>query len=259
MTLVLGWQRVTIIGTETWLASDSRLGGGESWDCCPKILQLPRSDALLAFAGVTNRAYPLMLQVARAIDAQPDWQDRSLPLEVLAHEVLRIINQMAASVTDLPAGLTRLPPEEWDVQFVLAGVPWDGASRALYEYRYAGDQGAFAVEPVTPSSSLGGHGVSLLGDVTGEARARLERLLGHGAAALQDQPMAVLRDMLDSESFSSIGGAPQVGVVYPYLQSKLLPVLWKGAVHIGGRPLDPQSMERHSGNVYDPQSLQSGR
>jgi len=53
--------------TEMIVASDSRLSGGQAWDGNPKILMLPRSDAVLAFAGYTGVAYPLMIQAYNAI------------------------------------------------------------------------------------------------------------------------------------------------------------------------------------------------
>jgi hypothetical protein len=50
------------------LASDSRLTGGPIDGLAPKVFALPRSDALLAFAGDTQHAYPLVLQMVASID-----------------------------------------------------------------------------------------------------------------------------------------------------------------------------------------------
>ena len=51
---------------ELLVASDSRLRGGYAWDAAPKLLRLPRGDSVLAFAGQTDFAYPLMLQAWNA-------------------------------------------------------------------------------------------------------------------------------------------------------------------------------------------------
>lgn len=65
MTLSMAWVRRLPTGDELVFASDSRLRGGESRDSSPKVLQLPRTDSLISFAGKTHRAYPLMLQLVR--------------------------------------------------------------------------------------------------------------------------------------------------------------------------------------------------
>jgi hypothetical protein len=41
------------------------LRGGYAWDAALKIFPLQRDDAALAFAGSTDFAYPMMLQVAK--------------------------------------------------------------------------------------------------------------------------------------------------------------------------------------------------
>ena len=53
MTLTVAWERTTPTGSELVFASDSRLRLGGTWDASPKIFGLPRTDALMAFAGDT--------------------------------------------------------------------------------------------------------------------------------------------------------------------------------------------------------------
>ena len=55
MTLVAAWVRSVGTTQELVLATDSRLTGGHTWDCCPKILSLPRGDP-----GVSNRKSKVM-------------------------------------------------------------------------------------------------------------------------------------------------------------------------------------------------------
>ncbi len=69
------------------------------------------------------------------------------------------------------------------------------------------------------------------------------------------EPLEVLRDMLRSGDFDTIGGAPQVGKVFPYLQSALLPLYWpdsSGEPHVGGRPALPY--EVFSTPIIDPEA-----
>ena len=99
MTLAMAWLRVVGQSEELVFASDSRLGGGNRWDCCPKILSLPRSDALICFAGRTEYAYPLALQLARAIELYPASHDRRVDLFDLKGHCVRMFNQMRGLIT----------------------------------------------------------------------------------------------------------------------------------------------------------------
>ena len=62
MTISIAWVRNVGATKELVVASDSRLSFGCRWDCCPKVLALPRGDAAMCFAGNTMYAYPVMLQ-----------------------------------------------------------------------------------------------------------------------------------------------------------------------------------------------------
>ena len=63
MTIGLAWIGKRADGREhLYIASDSRVTGGQRLDACPKILTLPRSDCTLCFAGHTAATFPLMIQ-----------------------------------------------------------------------------------------------------------------------------------------------------------------------------------------------------
>jgi hypothetical protein len=95
VTIGIAWIRRTGEGEELWFASDSRLGGdGYIWDDCPKLVILPRRDAVAAFSGTTRQAYPLLLQIANAVRAYPPARTGSLEFfDVLGH-LERVINSM---------------------------------------------------------------------------------------------------------------------------------------------------------------------
>lgn len=80
MTLGIIWARTVGGIREMVVASDSRLSGGQPWDANPKIMLLPRSDAVLSFGGDTDDAYPLMLQVWNAINMFDPAKNRSMYL-----------------------------------------------------------------------------------------------------------------------------------------------------------------------------------
>jgi hypothetical protein len=68
MTVVIAWVRKIRNCEELVFVSDSRLSGdGRNFDACPKILQL-RNDCAIAFAGYSGHGFPMMLQLALAID-----------------------------------------------------------------------------------------------------------------------------------------------------------------------------------------------
>jgi hypothetical protein len=61
--------------------SDSRLSGyGTTFDGCPKIFTLPRTDCAISFAGYTGHAFPMMLQLALAIESHAPSKRGSLDL-----------------------------------------------------------------------------------------------------------------------------------------------------------------------------------
>mgnify|MGYP000962023504 FL=1 len=71
MTISVAWVRSVGKSEELVFASDSRLAFGARWDCCPKILALPRNDSAISFAGDTHYAYPVMLQAIAAVAQHP--------------------------------------------------------------------------------------------------------------------------------------------------------------------------------------------
>ncbi|MDI3279697.1 hypothetical protein QK292_19355, partial [Arthrobacter sp. AL08] len=75
------------------MASDSRLGGGEHWDACAKIFDVGRSDAIIAFAGDTLRALPLIFQAVATGSSYEGSQLRTLDLPKFAGHLNNVINE----------------------------------------------------------------------------------------------------------------------------------------------------------------------
>src|SRR5271156_1181390 len=94
MTLCMAWIRTVGAHEELLFASDSRLSGGSDWDCCPKLLLLPRGDSILSFAGATVDAYPMMLQFRNWIDIDQRARDRSHDINDLKKRMRVIFNDM---------------------------------------------------------------------------------------------------------------------------------------------------------------------
>src|SRR6185295_992555 len=68
MTLCIAWIRQEKENQELVFATDSMLtGSGETWKHGVKLFELPRKDCLLCFAGDTDKAYPLILNLISSI------------------------------------------------------------------------------------------------------------------------------------------------------------------------------------------------
>jgi hypothetical protein len=104
---------------ELLIASDSRLSGGRSIDFCPKVLVLPRLDCAVCFAGSTDLAYPLMLQLSLAAEAHPPSLKRVLDLRPFVTHAVKVFNSMAGAIrTPVPA------LKEPAVSFIIGGYSW---------------------------------------------------------------------------------------------------------------------------------------
>jgi len=103
MTIGVAWIRKSTEGEELWIASDSRLtGDGMIWDDCPKLVVLPRRDAIAGFSGTTRQAYPLLLQMANAIGAYLPARSGSLEFFDLVGHLERVANSMLDDVKPDP-------------------------------------------------------------------------------------------------------------------------------------------------------------
>jgi len=207
MTLVVAFRRKVRNGHELVFGSDSRLTGGQTNDQAQKIFQLPRNDALFAFAGDTQYAYPLLMQLLRSIESLPPSAEGRMKLSKAKGHILRVFQQSYSSIHSLPFGQK---------------YPEEPAAR-----KYA----------IIETN-------------------RLLRRRGKVTAEINYEPLEVLGKIISDRNFPSIGGAPQVGKVYQYLQTQLFQVKWrhdsssKEVCHIIGRPLLPT--ENCSWPIFDP-------
>jgi hypothetical protein len=102
VTLGMSWVRAVGGVRELIVASDSRLSGGQNWDANPKIMLLPRSDAVISFAGKTWDAYPLMLQAYNAIKNVPSCGERIFDLADLKAHLIRVFDHSREFISNLP-------------------------------------------------------------------------------------------------------------------------------------------------------------
>jgi len=96
MTIGVAWIRRQSDGDELWIASDSRLThtGHFIWDTCPKLETLARRDAVLAFAGSTQEAFPLMMQMRTAVESYQALREGELSFAKVEQHLEGVANYM---------------------------------------------------------------------------------------------------------------------------------------------------------------------
>jgi hypothetical protein len=263
MTLAVAWLRHVNNTEELMVASDSRLRFGMAWDCCPKLLALPRNDSIMCFAGDTMHAYPILLQIQSAVRAHPALLSRAIDLTDLRGHIIHVINEMRRNMHDPPRRARVQAAEEPDVAFILAGYSWRlrqfrigllRFSARVERFHFTSPPGAPA--PVGAGNEGGGRndGAGRRGryiQFAGEradvrhARQRLHQILRDkntlATGRLDMEPLQVLVEMIRDEGFPSIGGPPQVMKVLRHMNVLPFSVFWpdraSGRLSYLGRPL----------------------
>ena len=248
MKISIAWVRKSNTLEELIIASDSRLSFGCRWDCCPKIIALPRGDSAFCFAGNTMYAYPVMLQVVVAASQHPKLLSRGMDLYDLKGHLLRMLNSMVSLIHDLPKGGKNDP----DTSFLFAGWSWKHSQFKIWLLHYDAHLKKFTFRPASRWPGKNNDKTfAFTGDYKTEYKDRLIAILRKKkkleSGGFDMEPLEVLRDMLRESSFDLIGGAPQIMKVYRHSNSKPYAVFWpnKAAaiVNLLGRPLleDEQS------------------
>jgi hypothetical protein len=259
MTVVAAWTRDLPGVKELVICSDSRLRAGYAWDACPKIFPLARSDSVIAFAGDTNWAYPLLLQLDSAIALFPRSRDRASDIEEMKTYALKVLNDMLGEFRYAAPGLS-IP----DVEFVLGGWSWIRAEFRLWLFRYSPRLRRFFA---TLAGSFNGANVLFAGSGSSRAYTLFRHMLAQEgrlsskSLSLDLEPFRVVTEMLRSAGpADDVGGPPQIVKVYQHMNSRSLGVWWphktSGRIAYGGRLL----REYEYGDVFsilDPDTLRT--
>jgi hypothetical protein len=243
MTLVVVFRRRVGAHYELVFGADSRLTGGQTNDQAQKIFQLPRKDALFAFAGDTQYAYPLMMQLMRSIEGYPPSADGRLALSKQKGHTLRVFQQSYAAIHSLPVG--QKYPDDPDNYFILGGFDWVSSAFRAWLLHFDVERRQFSFRSVMRRNAY-----FFIGD-DAEARdlavaetSRLLRRRHKSNSQIDYEPLEVLSQVIAGAAYPSIGGVLQVGKAYQFLRTQLFQVKWPGGVaeaacHIAGRPLLP--------------------
>ncbi|MBO2527999.1 MAG: hypothetical protein CW335_07515 [Clostridiales bacterium] len=139
MTIAAGWIRQIHNCQELVFISDSRLCGGHRWDECPKLTTLPGNTCALAFAGDTEYAYPMMMQIRQAMAGYTRIETRAMDITDINGHLLKHANHLINSVYDLAD-----PNYYPDNEFIFGGYSWIEKKFKLWRYYYKKNEKAFA-------------------------------------------------------------------------------------------------------------------
>ncbi|WP_288985509.1 hypothetical protein [uncultured Pseudoalteromonas sp.] len=265
MTLVAAWVRHFKDTKELYVASDSRLSGGRAWDIGTKVLDLGRGDAVIAFAGATANAYPLMLQLQNAVKMHPKTKSRAYELTFLKGHVLRIFNAMWQSITDLPVG--QAIPDPAEVKFILAGYSWKCQSFRIWTVYFHEQSNSFRFREASKHIKKGGGNkyFSFIGDDANLANEATYKLLESRnrieSEGMIMEPFEILIDFIRDETKPYIGGSPQIYKIYSHLNTLPYNIYWPNreanTLAFGGRQLLPY--ERNEFLAMDPDTFKIGQ
>lgn len=261
MTLGISWVRVAGGVRELIVASDSRLSGGQFWDANPKIMLLPRSDAVISFAGHTGDAYPLMLQAYNSILMYPPAQNRAMDLGHLKGHLNRVFDHSRKFISNLPRG--QVAPDEPEAKFALSGYSWRSKKFHVWTLHFDRSIGRFTFKPASTWAAQAEDAYKLIcyigdADPVADAKERLVSLLrARGklrSGSLDMEPFEVLRDIIREGAFGSVGGPIQLVKIYEHANAVPVGVYWpdraSGSISVLGRPL--MNYETMRWGVIDP-------
>lgn len=232
MTLSIAWIRTVRTVEELVFATDSRLSGGQNWDACPKIMTLPRGDCLLAFAGSTITAYPLMLQFRNWIELDPRAHSRERDINEIKKRMRLMFMDMRSHISSLPCGVQE--PDPYDCELLFGGWSWKEGEFRVWRFSWVPAQQAYDFEPLGEYIKVGkDHPMMFAGtrDAVEEARDRIKQLLmARGkfrtGRYFDMEPFEVLRDVIRERRYHDVGGPPQLAKVYKSGNSQAFAVRW---------------------------------
>ena len=256
MTLVVSWTRKTNTGRELWVMSDSRLSGGKCWDYGPKIFGAGRSDAVMAFAGNTAWSYPLISQVTSYVESFVNLRERVIDFIDAQEKIIRMLNESLRFVSDAAVPSEEVP----DCTFIFAGYSARKKDFIINKIVFHSRRKKFEIRS---AKKINGELLAVIGDkgpVSAISRRISERVKKHTDTDLKLDmlPSEVFFDVLSSNRFLEIGGAPQLTKVYQHMDQKHFGVYWPSElpveeqkIYLRGRELGKYEVLDHPW-VFDP-------
>lgn len=232
MTIAVSWIRKVKNCEELVFISDSRLCGGHRWDECPKLTALPGGTCVLAFAGDTDYAYPMMMQIKQAMTGYDRIETRAMDVTDINGAVLKHANHLVNSIYDSvdPEGI-------FYNEFLFGGYSWTEKRFRIWRYYYFKHNKAFCKDGKSHRIIASVEGdIQVIGDMREEFKAQLRSMLKEKygtniekkeGIALDMEPFETLCKMLKNvDKKATIGGAPQMIKSYQYMNCRPVGVYW---------------------------------
>lgn len=205
-------------GDELVFATDSRLSGGEAWDTGQKLFDLGRKDALLCFAGATNRAYPLILHGGNLQRYNVAWSDPRLDLFDVMDALCTLFTELCQRIDT--SGLSGSAPQpltgDDEVSFLFGGWSWRKQQFGFWGIGYNPSIKAFTANALHEREDK--MPFIFIGDEVEKAEELMEGIRiaeKHVFSRVLDmEPLRVLSRMIGDRSYPSIGGSMQIAKVY---------------------------------------------
>lgn len=255
MTLCAAWIRKAGENEELVFATDSCLSMGERWPTGIKLFDLPRKDVLICFAGRTERAYPLILNLITTLQYSKDFQDRSKDVSELALFVSNLFTQLVSLITQNAEPIDELKAE---ANFLFGGWSWRLQQYVIFRIYYRAEEQQFVFEDSLAEKKT--RQVAFIGDFLEEAKELYYKEFEkeNSENLLDMEPLKVLTRMSRNKAdFTSISGAIQIAKIYKSGYNEFFGVMWpsiEGKPHFLGK--EYQLFDKPDVRYFDPDTLE---
>ncbi len=266
MTLCVAWIRNEKKSQELVFATDSTLTGGEKWNHGIKLFELPRKDCLICFAGETNRAYPLILNLISTLKHDEKLQDSRLDIQEVLNRVESTFTDLVKSIFDKPSGDSSYIGSE--AKFIFGGWSWKQSRFRIWTLKYITEIESFVAKEETQEEERSRVCV-FLGDPEGNidkgendiasiAANKYQDLLtkkGKFDGKLDMEPLEVLVGMSRDRGIYYVDGALQIAKIYSSATNEFFGIKWpseQGIYTFLGKKYETHTRPRVK--YYDPDS-----
>ncbi len=254
MTLCTAWIRKAGDNDELVFATDSCLSSGERWRG-RKLFDLPRKDALICFAGRTDRAYPLILNLITSLRYNKDFQDKAKDIVDLALFVSDLFTELVNQIYFTNQPLDQLKAE---AEFLFGGWSWKNQQFVLFKIYYDTGEQKFVYDDCLAEKKT--RHVVFIGDddvIPVAKELCTKEFQGNNSDNVLDmEPLKVVTVISRDPEFTTVAGALQIAKIYKSGHNEFFGVMWesiKGKPHFLGKSY--QQFEKPEVRYFDPDTL----
>lgn len=263
MTLCIAWIRETPEEELIFVTDSALTGAGERFNHGVKLFELPRTDCLICFAGDTERAYPLILNLISAIKYNETLKNPALDIQEVLYSIVDIFTELTNLIFEKHLDKKS---ELNDAKFLFGGWSWMENRFRIWRIYYSKDDKIFLFKEETDIKENSNVCV-FLGDPETEENniskkaddnyTNLIISLGKIRKKLDLEPLKVLVDMCRDKNIPEVDGSLQIGKVYRSGTTEFFGVMWEsvfGKPTFLGKEYDKYNKPRV--RYFDPDTFQ---